>query len=53
MTARFTGPASWRSAVDFAVAHEVAWSRDNSDPWGVHGADPPPCTPQGLSLIHI
>ena len=42
MTARFTGPASLRSAVDFAVAHEVAWSRDNSDPWGVHGADSPP-----------
>jgi len=34
--------AKLQSAIDFAVAHEVAWSRDNSDPWGVHGADPPP-----------
>ncbi len=34
--------AGLQAAIDFAVAHEVAWSRDNSDPWGVHGADPPP-----------
>ena len=34
--------AGLQAAIDYAVAHEVAWSRDNSDPWGVHGADPPP-----------
>lgn len=34
--------AGLQAAIDYAKAHEVAWSRDNSDPWGVHGADPPP-----------
>lgn len=34
--------ARLQDAIDFAIAHEVGWSRDNSDPWGVHGADPPP-----------
>jgi len=36
------GAAGLQSAIDYAVAHEVNWSRDNSDPWGVHAADPPP-----------
>lgn len=34
--------ATLQSAIDFAIAHEVVWSRDNSEPWGVHAADPPP-----------
>ena len=34
--------AGLQAAIDYAKAHEVAWSRDNSDPWGVHGADPAP-----------
>lgn len=34
--------ARLRAAVDYAIAHEVGWSRDNSAPWGVHGEDPPP-----------
>ena len=44
MTSSGTIPASAKlqGAIDFAVAHEIAWSRDNSDPWGVHAADPPP-----------
>ncbi len=29
-------------AVQFAVAHETAWSRDTGDGWGIHGEDPPP-----------
>jgi CubicO group peptidase (beta-lactamase class C family) len=31
-----------QGAIDFAVTHETAWSRDTSEPWGVHAADPPP-----------
>ena len=31
-----------RQAVDFAVAHETSWDRDNSDNWGIHNADRPP-----------
>ena len=34
--------ATLQAAIDYAVAHETAWSRDNSEPWGVHAADPPP-----------
>ncbi|MEK7438978.1 MAG: serine hydrolase [Pseudomonadota bacterium] len=34
--------AKLQEAIDYASAHEVAWSRDNSEPWGVHAADPPP-----------
>ena len=34
--------ATLQSAIDFAIAHEVGWSRDNSEPWGVHSEDPPP-----------
>ena len=34
--------ATLQSAIDYAIAHETAWSRDNSEPWGVHAADPPP-----------
>lgn len=37
-----SGSARLQSAIDFAIAHEVAWSRDTSGQWGVHGADPPP-----------
>ena len=29
-------------AVAFAIAHETAWSRDGSTPWGIHQEDPPP-----------
>lgn len=29
-------------AIAFAVAHETAWSRDTSGPWGIHLEDPPP-----------
>jgi CubicO group peptidase (beta-lactamase class C family) len=36
------GSAQLQQAIAFAVSHEVAWSRDNSEPWGVHAADPPP-----------
>ena len=44
MTSNVVNPesAALQSAIAFAVAHEIAWSRDNSDPWGVHAADPPP-----------
>jgi CubicO group peptidase (beta-lactamase class C family) len=31
-----------QGAIDFAIGHETAWSRDTSEPWGVHAADPPP-----------
>jgi len=31
-----------QQAVDFAVAHETPWDRDNSDNWGIHNADLPP-----------
>ena len=34
--------AGLQAAIDFAITHEVGWSRDNSPPWGVHGEDPPP-----------
>ena len=40
--ANIPAPAALQSAIDFAIAHEVGWSRDNSEPWGVHGEDPPP-----------
>ena len=36
------GPARLQHAIDFAVAHETTWSRDNTGVWGVHAADPPP-----------
>lgn len=29
-------------AVQFAVEHETAWSRDTGDGWGIHRQDPPP-----------
>ena len=29
-------------AVQFAVEHETAWSRDTEEPWGIHSQDPPP-----------
>ena len=37
-----SGPARLRSAIEFAVAHETTWSRDNTGSWGIHAADPPP-----------
>jgi len=35
-------PAYLASAVNFAVANEVGWSRDTKGVWGVHQGDPPP-----------
>ncbi len=29
-------------AVRFAIDHEVSWSRDIGDNWGIHSEDPPP-----------
>ncbi|SRR5581483_11012161 len=29
-------------AVQFAIDHEVAWSRETGDRWGIHHEDPPP-----------
>jgi hypothetical protein len=29
-------------AVHFALDHEIAWSREITDTWGVHQQDPPP-----------
>jgi CubicO group peptidase (beta-lactamase class C family) len=31
-----------QQAVDFSIAHETPWSRDNNDNWGIHTMDPPP-----------
>jgi CubicO group peptidase (beta-lactamase class C family) len=31
-----------QAAIDFAVAHETAWSREPGDGWGIHLQDPPP-----------
>jgi CubicO group peptidase (beta-lactamase class C family) len=31
-----------QAAIDFTVAHETPWGRDNSDNWGIHVEDPPP-----------
>ncbi len=31
-----------QSAVDFSIAHETTWGRDNDDSWGIHNMDPPP-----------
>jgi CubicO group peptidase (beta-lactamase class C family) len=31
-----------QAAVDFAIAHETPWGRDNNADWGIHQADPPP-----------
>ncbi len=30
------------SAIQFAIEHEVGWSRDTTGVWGVHQDDPPP-----------
>ena len=30
------------AAVQFAIDHEIAWSRDTGGVWGVHQQDPPP-----------
>ncbi len=37
-----TPSTALQNAIDFAVAHEVGWSRDTTGTWGVHAADPPP-----------
>ncbi len=37
-----TQPSALEQAVEFALAHEIGWSRDTSSPYGVHEADPPP-----------
>ena len=29
-------------AVNFSLSHEVKWSRDTQDPWGIHKDDPSP-----------
>jgi CubicO group peptidase (beta-lactamase class C family) len=44
MTSSASNPVSARlqGAIDFAVAHETAWSRDVGNLWGIHAADPPP-----------
>jgi CubicO group peptidase (beta-lactamase class C family) len=44
LTAIPNTPASARlqDAIDFAIAHETAWSRDVGSGWGIHAADPPP-----------
>lgn len=34
--------AKLQAAVDFAIAHETPWGRDNNDNWGIHTMDPPP-----------
>jgi CubicO group peptidase (beta-lactamase class C family) len=34
--------AKLQEAVDFSVAHETPWDRENSDNWGIHNADQPP-----------
>jgi CubicO group peptidase (beta-lactamase class C family) len=44
MTSSASNPGSGKlqGAIDFAVAHETAWSRDVGSLWGIHAADPPP-----------
>lgn len=37
-----TDLAQLQKAVDFSIAHETPWSRDNEDNWGIHNMDPPP-----------
>ena len=34
--------ARLQAAIEFAVAHETPWDRDNSANWGIHTADQPP-----------
>lgn len=34
--------AKLQQAVDFSIAHETSWDRDNSENWGIHTADQPP-----------
>ena len=41
-SANSPGSARLQDAIDFAVAHETAWSRDTGSQWDVHAADPPP-----------
>jgi CubicO group peptidase (beta-lactamase class C family) len=31
-----------QEAVDFSIANETSWSRDNNNNWGIHTMDPPP-----------
>ena len=34
--------SSLQEAIQFIEKSETPWSRDNSAPWGIHDADPPP-----------
>jgi hypothetical protein len=38
--------AKLQEAVNFAIASETPWDRENSDNWGIHNADQPPCAGQ-------
>jgi CubicO group peptidase (beta-lactamase class C family) len=38
----FSYSTALQAAVDFAIAHETPWDRDNSDNWGIHNLDRPP-----------
>jgi CubicO group peptidase (beta-lactamase class C family) len=31
-----------QDAIDFSIANETSWSRDNNANWGIHTMDPPP-----------
>ena len=31
-----------QTAIEFIQSRETPWTRDNSPPWGIHDADPPP-----------
>jgi CubicO group peptidase (beta-lactamase class C family) len=35
-------PAKLQAAIDYSLAFETPWGRDNNDNWGIHTADPPP-----------
>lgn len=39
-------------AVRFATNHEIPWSRDISDSWGIHNEDPPPWN-RLLGPVHV
>ena len=41
----------FQEAIDFAIAHETSWSRDNLDNFGIHKADPAPWN-QLLGPVH-
>ncbi len=35
-------PNLLQDAIEFIQSSETPWTRDNSPPWGIHDADPPP-----------